>query len=123
MKDKQRKKAQRKINKNLRRLNNAIFADNLWRGRFIFKQTNAYWSRFDDGSGGILTAVVEARDLKTGLYWEFIIDNYDMGWRLFEKANTFIAEYSEVWNDISLVKNDTTNWKKVKWIPKTKLFG
>jgi len=42
---------------------------------------------------------------------------------LFEKANTFIAEYSEVWNDISLVKNDTTNWKKVKWIPKTKLFG
>ena len=123
MKDKQRKKAQRKINKNLRRLNNAILADNLWRGRFVFRQINAYWSRFDDGSGGILTAVVEARDLKTGLYWEFIIDNYDMGWSLFEKANTFIAEYSEVWNDISLVKNDTTNWKKVKWIPKTKLFG
>lgn len=123
MKDKQRKKAQRKINKNLRRLNNAILADNLWRGRFVFRQTNAYWSRFDDGSGGILTAVVEARDLKTGLFWEFIIDNYDMGWRLFEKANTFIVEYSEVWNNISLVKNDTTNWKKVKWIPKTKLFG
>ena len=65
--------------------------------------------------------VLEIRDLKTGLYQDFIIDNYDRGWKLFEKVNKFIGEDSGVWNNIQEVKNDKTDWTKVKWIPKKKV--
>ena len=122
MKDKQRKKAQRKINKLVRALNQNIRKDSLWRGRFVFAQTDAAWERFDDGSGGCLRAWIEARDLKTGLYYGFKIDNYDKGWHLFEYANKFIADYSGVWKNIQEVKDDKTDWSKVKWIPKKEIY-
>ena len=54
MKDKQRKKAQRKINKRVAILNKNLLNDNLWRGRFFIRQTDANWERFEDGSGGLL---------------------------------------------------------------------
>ena len=120
MKDKQRKKAQRGLNKRVRHFNKALLNDNLWRGRFIVHQIQDFWERFDDGSGGILTVVLEIRDLKTGLYQDFIIDNYDRGWKLFEKVNKFISEDSGVWNNIQEVKDDKTDWTKVQWIPKKK---
>lgn len=123
MKDKQRKKAQKKINKSVRALNQNIANDNLWRGRFVLRQTDANWERFEDGSGGILTAWIEIRDLKTGLYMGFRLDNYDRGWRLWENGNKFIAEYSGVWDDIDVVKNDKTDWSKVKWVPKKQLWA
>ena len=122
MKDKMRKKAQRKINKLVRNMNKNIHDDNLWRGRFIFRQTDAYWERFEDGSGGILRVWIEGRDLKTGLYYGFYMDNYDRGWHLWEHANKFIAEYSGVWDNIDEVKKDKTNWDKVKWVPKKAVF-
>ena len=121
MKNKQRKCEQRKINKYVQTLNKNILKDNLWRGRFIVRQTNAYWEAFDDGSGGVLTVVLEIRDLKTGLYQDFIIDNYDRGWKLFEKVNKFIVEDSGVWDNIQEVKDDKTDWTKVKWIPKKRI--
>lgn len=124
MKNKLRKKAQRTINKHVRRLNKNIKEDNLWRGRFIFRQTDSYWEEFEDRSGGILKVVIEARDLKTGKFWEFAMDNYDRGWHLFENANKFIADFSGVWNDIESVKKDKTDWSKVKWTPKERIpFG
>ena len=91
MKNKLRKKAQRTINKYVHALNKNIQKDNLWRGRFVFRQTDSYWEEFEDRSGGILKVVIEARDLKTGKFWEFAMDNYDRGWHLFENANKFIA--------------------------------
>ena len=121
MKNKQRKCEQRKINKYVQTLNKNILKDNLWRGRFIVRQINAYWEAFDDGSGGVLTVVLEIRDLKTGLYQDFIIDNYDRGWKLFEKVNKFIVEDSGVWDNIQEVKDDKTDWTKVKWMPKKKI--
>lgn len=123
MKDKQRKKAQKIINKNVKALNENIANDNLWRGRFIIRQTDAYWEKFDDGSGGILRVWLEIRDLKTGKYMGFSVDNYNPGWKLFENGNKFIAEYSGVWDNIDEVKNDKTNWSKIKWIPKEEIFG
>ena len=124
MKNKLRKKAQRIINKHVRNLNKSIQKDNLWRGRFVFHQADAYWEEFEDRSGGILNVVIEARDLKTGKFWEFTMDNYDHGWHLFENANKFIVDFSGVWNDINLVKNDKTNWSKIKWVPKERIpFG
>ena len=121
MKNRMRKREQRKINHYVRMLNKNIFNDNLWRGRFIVHQIQGFWNAFDDGSGGILMVVLEIRDLKTGLYQDFIIDNYDKGWKLFEKVNRFIVEYSGVWNNIQEVKDDKTDWTKVKWIPKKKI--
>lgn len=121
MKDKQRKKAQRAINKNVRKMNKNIQEDNLWRGRFVFRQIDANWERFEDNSGGILRVIIQARDLKTGKYWDFDIDNYDRGWHLFEKANKFIVDFSGVWDNINEVKNDKTDWSKVKWIPKERI--
>lgn len=123
MKDKMRKKAQKKINKSVRALNKNIANDNLWRGRFIVHQTDAYWERFEDGSGGELIAWLEIRDLKTGLYMGFSVSNYGTGWKLWENGNKFIAEYSGVWDNIDEVKNDKTDWSKIKWIPKKEIFG
>ena len=121
MKNKIRKREQRKINYYVKKINKNILNDNLWRGRFIVRQIQDFWETFDDGSGGVLTVVLEIRDLKTGLYQDFIIDNYDRGWKLFEKVNKFISEDSGVWNNIQEVKDDKTDWTKVKWIPKKKI--
>ena len=122
MRDKQRKQAQKKINKFVRVLNKSIANDNLWRGRFIIRQTDAYWDHFEDGSGGELRVWLEIRDLKTGLYMRFSTDNYGTGWDIWENSNKFIAEYSGVWNNIDEVKNDKTDWYKVKWEPKEEIF-
>ncbi len=123
MRNKQRKKAQAKINKFVHTLNKSIANDNLWRGRFVIRQTDAYWDRFEDGSGGELRVWLEIRDLKTGLYMGFSVSNYGTGWDIWENSNKFIAEYSEVWNNIDEVKNDKTDWSKVKWEPKCRVFG
>lgn len=121
MKNKLRKKAQRTINKRVRALNKSIQKDNLWRGRFIFRQTDSYWNEFEDHSGGLLNVIIEARDLKTGKFWEFTIDNYDKSWRLFQNANKFIVDFSGVWKDIKVVENDNTDWSKIQWIPKEQI--
>ena len=123
MKDRQRRKAQSKINKSVRLLNKNIHDDYLWRGRFYVRQTDAYWERFKDGSGGFLIVWLEIRDKKTGRYMGFSIDSYSRrGWKLFEAGNQFIAEYSGVWDNIEAVKADTTNWDKVEWIPKEEVY-
>ena len=122
MRDKMQKKAQSKINKNIRALNKNLKEDDLWRGRFYVRQVAASWSKFDDGSGGILDARVEIRDLKTGMYKSFIIDNYDIGWHLWTNVNDFIVEDSHVWDNIAKVTQDKTNWDKVKWIPKKEIY-
>ena len=98
------------MNKNLRE-------DELWRGRFYVRQMQAFWERFDDGSGGIFVARLQIRDLKTGTYWNFSVDNYDSGYKLWDKVNKFIVEDSGVWKNIDEVKSDKTNWSKVKWNP------
>lgn len=119
---KERKKAQKEINKKVRTLNKNILNDNLWRGRFYIHQIDANWERFDDGSGGCLTVWLEIRDKKTGLYHGFGIDNYDYGWKLWTEANQFIVEDSHVWDDIDAVKADKTDWSKVIFIPKKEVY-
>lgn len=122
MRDKQRKKAQSKINKRVKALNKNILNDSLWKGRFFVRQVDANWERFEDGSGGILQVWLEIRDKKTGLYMGFSIDNYDTGWRLWCAGNDFIAKHSGVWEDIEAVKADRTDWTAVEWEPKKEIF-
>lgn len=114
---KDRKKAQKKINKKVHAMNLNILNDNLWRGRFYVHQVDANWERFEDGSGGCLSVWLEIRDKKTGLYKGFRFDNYDGGWKLWSAVNDFICEDSGVWEDINLVKADKTDWTKIKFTP------
>ena len=66
MRDKMWKKYQSKLNKKIKILNKDIAEDNLWRGRFIFRQIEAGWEKFDDKSG-ILRVIIRAYDKKTKL--------------------------------------------------------
>ena len=116
------KKEQKEINKHTRALNKNLREDRLWRGRFYVHQTDYCWERFEDNSGGDFRCWIEIRDKKTGLYHGFSINKYDASWRLFEEGNKFIVEYSGVWDDIQAVRNDTTDWSKVKWKPVRSVF-
>lgn len=122
MKDKQRKKAQRKINKHVEALNKNLLNDNLWRGRFFIRQTDANWERFEDGSGGLLRVWLEIRDKKSGVFKGFEFDNFDYGWGLFEPVNNFIIQDTDVWAKINEVKADKTDWQKKKWYPIKEVF-
>lgn len=114
---KMRKKAQKTINKHTRALNKNLREDYLWRGRFYVHQIASDWEKFEDNSGGELICILEIRDKKTGLFKTFRVNNYDVRFKLWEIGNNFIVQDSGVWDDISAVKNDTTDWSKIKWNP------
>lgn len=102
MKDKMRKRYQSSLNKKIRELNKAIEEDSLWLGRFIARQTDAYWEKFSDNSGGILRAVIRMYDKKTGFYKDFILDYAPyfktINWHIsMDIANHFIVEDLLVW--------------------------
>ena len=116
------KKAQKTINKSVHALNKNVLNDYLWRGRFYAHQVCSKWDKFDDNSGGELSVLIEYQDKKTGLFKRFWANNYNIGWKLWEEGNNFIVLDSHVWDDIDLVKNDKTDWSKVKFIPKKEIF-
>lgn len=99
-----RKNYQRKLNKLIRQVNNNIANDDLWQGRFVFRQINAVFERFPDNSGGILYSLIRGYDKKTGYYKDTWIRyapyfNFFNGYHLWEMANTFIVEYTQVWQE------------------------
>lgn len=101
---KMRKSYQRKLNKLIRQVNNNIANDDLWQGRFVFRQINAAFERFSDNSGGILYSLIRGYDKKTGYYKDTWIRyapyfNFFNGYRLWEMANIFIVEYTQVWQE------------------------
>lgn len=124
--NKARKYLQRKLNKEIRLINKNIAEDPLWKGRFIFRQTDAKFIRYGDGSGGILTVTIRGVDKKTGYYKDRIlhcITPYPA--ELFYFINTFIAEDSGVWSeepritqensaDYTKIKVDEEVWRKPK---------
>lgn len=119
---KDRKKAQKEINKMTRAMNTNILRDNLWHGRFYVHQVDANWERFDDGSGGCLNVWLEIRDKKTGKYHGFQISNYSWDWEIWFVINDFICNDSGVWDDIDAVKSDKTDWTKVKFTPREEVY-
>lgn len=101
---KMRKNYQRKLNKLIRQVNNNIANDDFWQGRFVFRQINAAFERFPDNSGGILYSLIRGYDKKTGYYKDAWIKyapyfNFFNGYHLWEMANTFIVEYTQVWQE------------------------
>ena len=69
-----RKAYQREFNKRIRALNKNIANDELWRGRFVFLQRDAYWWKFSDNSGGELIVFVRGYDKKTGYYKDYRLE-------------------------------------------------
>lgn len=106
-----RKNYQRKFNKIMRALNKNIANDNLWQGRFVFRQTDASFYKFEDGSGGILYVEVRGYDKKTGFYKDTRIEYAPYfsfnEYHLWSFANTFIGEDSGVWREEPRITNAT----------------
>ena len=98
-----RKSYQRKLNKLIRQVNDNIANDDLWQGRFVFRQINVAFERFFDNSGGVLYSLIRGYDKKTGYYkdtWIQYAPYFDFnGYHLWEMANTFIVEYTQVWQE------------------------
>lgn len=115
--NRQRKLEQRKVNRAIHRLNRNLLNDELWRGRFECHQKDADWQPFTDGSGGVLECLIEYRDKKTGRCWlswsqDLIIYMFN---EHYLKMNDFIVRKSGVYDDIESVKNDKTDWSRVKF--------
>lgn len=101
MRDKNWKRLQKKVNKVVRAMNQNVYNDDLWLGRFYAHQIKASYWKFEDGSGGELQVWLEFVDRKTGKTKLETIDTLgnerflaaDVYW----KMNDFITEYIKVW--------------------------
>lgn len=65
--NKLRRTYQRKLNKLIKEVNKNIANDNLWRGRFEIRQKDAWFEKFEDGSGGILFTVLRLYDKNSAI--------------------------------------------------------
>lgn len=117
MKSKQRKKAQRLVNKKVRLVNKGIVNDELWRGRFFIHQKKASWYSFEDGSGGELFVTLEMCDKRTGNTKIFHVTNYSSNWQYFCAINNFIVDDCAVWEKEGrdFLYSDKTDYTKVAW--------
>ena len=96
-----RKAYQRKLNQQIRAMNKNIANDILWMGRFEFRQKEASFEEFSDGSGGILIIILRGYDKITGYYKDFRFEFapwlHSCEWKLWEIANNFIVNDTKVW--------------------------
>lgn len=109
---KQRKKIQRKLNALVRRMNDNIEKDELWKGRFFAHQIKSHWISFEDGSGGLLVARLRYVDRQTGQTLDNWISTCGSTWydenKLFRQMNVFIVEYCCVWRVEPHMNKDNT---------------
>lgn len=75
MKTKFLKKIQRRINKDIRVLNEAIKEDAVFKGRFSAKQVDRKTIPYHDGSGFSLLSFVQMKDNETGRIATVIIED------------------------------------------------
>lgn len=113
-----RKKHQRMINREVRYLNKSIENDNLWRGRFVCRQKEAFFYIYEDKSGATLSVCLEFIDKKTGQREEFYINSGYLSSsfgssRLFWAMNSFIVETCDAWRKED-PRLDKTDYRKIK---------
>ena len=94
-----RKKYQRALNKEVRKLNKSIKEDWLWNGRFVMRQAAAWFKPFEDHSGAEFEVILVFIDIKTGRKEAKVFDNYDASWKMWEWANFCITEVWNVWSE------------------------
>ena len=109
-----RKVHQRAINRVVRALNRNVYNDDVWRGRFVMRQTGSpQMYRFEDGSGSILMRVtLVCLDKLTGnTYTETRSDQdwlFGNGSKVWQMMNTAIIEKFDVWGE------DLTPYERAK---------
>ena len=109
-----RKVHQRAINRVVRALNRNIYNDEVWRGRFVMRQTGSpQMYKFEDGSGSILMRVtLVCLDKLTGdTYTETRSDQdwlFGNGSKVWQMMNTAIIEKFNVWGE------DITPYERAK---------
>lgn len=103
---KERKRKQRKVNKNIKYVNQKIKDDNLWKGRFQIKQIRDYYTpcpkQYDGSDWGPFYVTVEFIDKKTKkkqyILLYYLNDIHFIN-SLFVHLNSFIVAYCNVWKE------------------------
>lgn len=98
---KYKKKLQRKMNRDIKKANQTIREDDLWKGRFEIRQIKDSYHFFEDRSGGILTVKIRMIDKKSRK-WADCTLTYSHHFNLnhiLEALNYFIVEYIDVWTN------------------------
>ena len=114
-----RKKHQRAVNRIVRELNKSIENDNLWRGRFICRQKEAYFVTYADRSGATLMVRLQFYDKKTGLtrddYFDFsaTLTSVFGQSHLYLAMNDFIVNTCDVWRKERPFE-DNTDYREIK---------
>ena len=116
------KKRQHKVNRYLRAINKSIAEDNIWKGRFEFKQFDRSWYVFEDGSGAILTVFIEAYDKSTGIRTAYGVETTNLN-KLWYLANDFITKevkapckYVGDFTKVTPVFEGKKNFDFVRWV-------
>ena len=98
---KYKKKLQRKMNRDIKKVNQTIREDDLWKGRFEIRQIKDSYCSFKDGSGGILTVKIRMIDKKSRKWADctFTYSHHFNLSHLLDALNYFIVEYIDVWTN------------------------
>ena len=98
-----RKVHQRAVNRVIRKINESIKRDKLWRGRFFIRQYESCFSRYEDGSGNQLLCVLRFYDHKTQKYIDMCASSNQIfihgGWEIWSAMNNFIVRRLNVWRN------------------------
>lgn len=96
-----KKKAQRRINKIIRGVNESILKDDIWNGRFYLQQLASWIYPWADNSGLTGNVYCKMIDLRTGFTKEYMFDLIDFEHpftsHIWLTVNKFIVEDSNVW--------------------------
>ena len=102
----------------MRELNQNIKNDGLWNGRFVFRQIDCQFQKFDDNSGGVLYSFVRAYDKRTAYYKDYRIEYAPYfpfpGSTIWEMANKFIVEDACVWQQEDFRPNIPLDYRNIK---------
>lgn len=117
---KYRRRHQRVLNKAMRRINDCIAKDELWRGRFVVRCIDTYFERYQDSYyvGYEMRAALEFRDKKTEFTSVHIDDVNSIVFlnaaTLWQWMNDFIMKEANVWKEgREVLYSDTTDYTKI----------
>ena len=114
----QKKKALRQLVRKIKIINRTIENDNLWRGRFCVRLKRVEYRYYSDNSGIYLIYWYNMIDKKTGfkmLYQDiFLPGYYGNMFDMTMEMNDFIVKFCNVWENPEEIKNDKTDYRKVR---------
>ncbi len=114
MKSHKRRNHQRWFNQYVRYINKTMEEDDLWLGRFYVTQEATCMEWFEDGSGGLMRALLVMHDRKTGRCCYKSYDGLDMDWRFWQDFNQFIIEDCKVWEEVPDIRVNRIDYRKEK---------